>query len=352
MAKKICIILGTRPEIIKMSPLIRECEEQGLEYFIVHSGQHYSYEMDRIFFDELKLPEAKYKLEVGKEHHGEQTAEILVGVESVLQKERPDVVLVEGDTNTVLAGALGAVKLHVKVGHVEAGLRSWDRRMPEEINRILTDHCSDWLFAPTEVSKGNLLKEGVPEERITVTGNTVVDALYQNLDIAKKSIEPRHDDYFLVTFHRAENVDSKENLEKFVKILENLDQTIIFPIHPRTEKRLQEFGLYERVQKIKNLEITEPLGYLEFLVLEANAKLVLTDSGGIQEEACILRVPCVTLRENTERPETVEVGANVIAGLEPENVLKSVETMLGKGKNWDNPFGEVGLSKKIVDIVK
>ena len=206
------ILLGTRPEIIKMSPVIRECERRGLDYFILHTGQHYSYEMDRLFFEELELPDPNYNLDVGSGTHAGQTAKIMTGVEDVLVKESPDIVLVQGDTNTVMAGALAASKLHMRVGHIEAGLRSFNRRMPEEINRVVTDHISDYLFAPTESARENLLTEGIDDTKICVTGNTVVDAVYQNLDIAKKKanvlkdldLEPRK--YFLVTAHRQENV--------------------------------------------------------------------------------------------------------------------------------------------------
>lgn len=304
----ISIVLGTRPEIIKMSPVIRECEEKGLDYFILHTGQHYSYEMDRVFFDELELPQPKYNLDVGSGTHAEQTGRIMIGVEKVLMKERPDIVLVQGDTNTTLSGALAAAKLQIKVGHVEAGLRSFDRRMPEEINRVLTDHISDYLFAPTEKARQNLLREGLDGSRIYVTGNTIVDAVYQNLEIAKKKVNVLKDlglkseGYFLVTAHRQENVDVKERLKGILKGLELIHQEfsmpVVFPIHPRTRRRIEEFGL-----SLDGIEVINPLGFLEFLQLEANARLVLTDSGGVQEETCILKVPCVTLRDNTERPE-------------------------------------------------
>ena len=204
----IAIILGTRPEIIKMSPIIRECEKQGLDYFILHTGQHYSYNLDRIFFEDLELPAPKYNLDVGSGTHAEETGKMLIGIEKVLLKEKPDIVLVEGDTNTVLAGALAAAKLHIKVGHVEAGLRSYDRSMPEEINRILADHVSDYLFAPTEKAKENLLREGIEEDKIFVTGNTIVDAVYQNLEIAKRKVNILDKlnlssrEYFLITSHR------------------------------------------------------------------------------------------------------------------------------------------------------
>ena len=291
-----------------------------MQYYILHQGQHYSYEMDRIFFDQLKLPEVKYKLNVGSGFHGKQTGKMLAEIEEILIKDRPDIVLVQGDTNTVLAGALAASKLHIKVGHVEAGLRSFDRAMPEETNRVVTDHISDYLFAPTETSKNYLLNEGIPDEKIFVTGNTVVDSAYQNLEISKKScnvleeLELREKEYFIITAHRAENVDDKKRLNGILKglsqIYEELKLPVIFPAHPRTVKMIKEF----RFEVPEGTRLIEPLGYLEFLQLLNGAKLILTDSGGVQEESCILKVPCVTLRDNTERPETIDVGANIIAG--------------------------------------
>jgi len=355
---KISIILGTRPEIIKMLPVIRECEKQNIDYFILHTGQHYSYNLDRIFFEELELPAAKYNLDVGSGTHAEETGKMLMGIEKILKEEKPDVVLVEGDTNTVLAGALAASKLHIKVGHVEAGLRSYDRTMPEEINRVLTDHISDYLFAPTVKARENLLREGIEKDKIFVTGNTIVDAVYQNLEIARRKVDILNklnlnpEGYFLVTVHRQENVDVKERLKGILEGLElvynKFDLSIIYPIHPRTRKRIKEFGL----EVPKGIELIEPLGFLEFLQLEANAKLVLTDSGGVQEETCILRVPCVTLRDNTERPETLEVGSNILAGVNQEKILESVKTMLSKERNWENPFGDGRAGKRVAEILK
>jgi len=244
--QRIAIVLGTRPEIIKMSPVIRECERLELDYFILHTGQHYTYNMDKVFFEQLELPEAKYNLDVGSGTHGEQTGKMLFGIEKNLQKEKLDVVLVEGDTNTVLAGALAAAKLHIKVGHVEAGLRSYDRRMPEEINRVLTDHCSDYLFAPTEKSRQILLGEGIPDKKIFVTGNTIVDAVYQNLSISEERINPLNDlelipkRYILVTARRQESVDVKERFEGIINGLElvadEFGLPVVYPIHPRAIK--------------------------------------------------------------------------------------------------------------------
>ncbi|MCZ7381928.1 MAG: UDP-N-acetylglucosamine 2-epimerase (non-hydrolyzing) [Candidatus Methanoperedens sp.] len=349
----LAIVLGTRPEIIKMSPLIRECQRKHIEHFILHTGQHYSYNMDRVFFEQLGLPEAKYNLDVGSEAHGEQTGKMLAGIEKVLMKEKPDVVLVQGDTNTVLAGALAAVKLGIKVGHVEAGLRSYDRQMPEEINRILADHTCDCLFAPTEKTKKILLGEGIPENRIFVTGNTIVDAAQQNLKIAKEKnslekldIEPKN--YFLATSHRQENVDDPVRFAGILKGLETLSKEfntpVIYPIHPRSRKRIQEFG----IKMNGSIRLVDPVDFLGFLQLESNAKLVLTDSGGVQEETCILGVPCVTLRDNTERPETVEVGSNMLAGTEPERIVECAGEMLLRSNGWKNPFGDGKAAERIL----
>jgi UDP-N-acetylglucosamine 2-epimerase (non-hydrolysing) len=353
---KIAVILGTRPEIIKMSPVIRALEEKSADYFILHTGQHYSFNMDRVFFDQLKLPLSKYNLEVGSGSHAEQTARILIGIENVLLKEKPDVILVEGDTNTVLAGALAAAKLHIKIGHVEAGLRSYDRQMPEEINRILTDHCSDYLFAPTEKAKSVLIHEGIHEEIIFITGNTIVDAVRQNLELAKsrnsllKQLNLKSKQYFLITVHRQENVDDPS---RFGAILSSLDELglvfgfpIIYPIHPRSRKMISQFNF-----KPLRITLIEPVDFLEFLTLENNAGLILTDSGGVQEESCILGIPCVTLRDNTERPETVEVGANLLAGTDPEKIMEYTKKMLERSKGWVNPFGDGRAGEKIISII-
>lgn len=327
-----------------MSPVIRECERRGVDYYILHTGQHYSFEMDRVFFEELHLPAPKYNLDVGSGNHGEQTGKMLTGIEKVLMEDTPDVVLVQGDTNTVLAGALAASKLHIKVGHIEAGLRSFDRTMPEEINRVVADHISDYLFAPTENSKKYLLAEGIPEEKVFVTGNTVVDAVYQNLEISKQTkrtlsnLGLKEGEYFLTTVHRAENTDKRERLSSilsgFEQIYKEFNLPIIFPAHPRTVKMIKEFKL----EIPEGTKVIDPVGYLDFLQLEGAAKLILTDSGGLQEEACILGVPCVTLRDNTERPETVEVGANVVCG--EKSVMLCVKQMMQVGKGWKNPYGD------------
>jgi len=340
-----------------MSSIIRKCHEQGIDYFILHSGQHYSYELDKVFFTQLALPQAEYNLEVGSGSHGEQTGKILAGVERILLSEKPDIVLVEGDTDTILAAALAAAKLRIKIGHVEAGLRSGDRTMPEEINRCLTDHVSSYLFAPTEKSRQNLLAEGIATDKIFVTGNTIVDAIYYVLDIVHTQLDVlgklglNKTEYFVVTAHREENVDVKARLEGILHGLEMVYKKfglpIVFPIHPRTKKRLAEFGL----EIPKGVKPITPLGFLEFLQLEENARLVLTDSGGVQEETCVLHVPCVTIRDNTERPETVDVEANILAGTSPSKIVSCAEIMLGRKNDWVNPFGDGKAGERILQIV-
>ena len=359
---KVCIVVGTRPGIIKFSPVIMELEKRNKPFFIIHTGQHYSYEMDKVFFDELNLPQPKHKVPnvSSTQYHGEQTAKMLEGVEEALLKEKPKLVLVVGDANTNLAGALSARKLNIHLGHVEAGLRSGNWRMPEEHNRVMTDHISDFLFAPTTGARSNLMKENV-KGKIFVTGNTIVDAVKQNAVIAKskskikEKLGVKNGNYFLLTLHREENTDFKENLTEILKAIrllaETFDSEIIFPIHPRTKKRIRYFELNSFVNGIKKLRIIDPTGYLDFLALLEGSSLVLTDSGGIQEESCILRIPCVTIRENTERPETVQVGSNTVAGTKPNTILNKVKTMVNVKRSWRNPFGE-NVSRKIVDIIE
>jgi UDP-N-acetylglucosamine 2-epimerase (non-hydrolysing) len=354
---KTAIVIGTRPEIIKTSPIIKEYERRGLNFFIVHTGQHYSFKMDQVFFNELNLPQPKYNLDVGSGTHAEQTGRIMIGIGKILRKEPLDVVLVQGDTNTTQAGALAAIKSQVKTAHVEAGLRSFDKSMPEEINRIVVDHVSEYLFAPTQRSKENLWKEGISKDAIFVTGNTIVDVIYETLRIARtkinifKDLAIKHNEYFLVTLHRQENVDKRERLESILKSLELIYREffspLIFPIHPRTKKRIKEFGL----GLPKGIIVIDPIDFFEFLQLEANARMVLTDSGGVQEETCILRIPCVTLRNNTERPETLEAGSNILAGIEPNKVIDAVRKMDHKIRSWRNPFGVGSAAEKIVKIL-
>jgi UDP-N-acetylglucosamine 2-epimerase (non-hydrolysing) len=364
---KIALIVGTRPEIIKVSPLIRYCEKKGIEYFILHTGQHYSSNMDKIFFEELELPAPKHQLNIksiSPVKQGAHTGNMLIEIEAILLEESPDVVLVHGDTNTALAGALSAAKIsttkeysgrNIKLGHIESGLRSYDRSMPEEINRVIVDHLSNVLFPPTPGAVSNLEKEGIPSENIVVTGNTIVDAVYENLEIAERKIDTlselkiKKKDYILVTVHRQESVDVETRLhniiEALVKVQVEFDLPVIYPMHPRTSKMIKKFNIIVP----ETIRIIRPVGFLEFLQLEDNAKLILTDSGGIQEEACILGVPCVTLRNNTERPETVESGANIIAGYSPENILKCARVMMDKKIKYNNILGDGNAAKLIIE---
>ncbi len=345
---KIAVILGTRPEVIKMSPIIKECIAQDIDYYVVHTGQHYSYSLDGVFFQELGIPFPKYNLDIGSHPHGFQTGTMLYKVELGLWQDKPDVVLVVGDTNTVLAGAIAAAKLHIGVAHIEAGLRSYNKKMPEEINRVLTDHCSDLLFAPTDNAKRNLLNEGIKESQIFVTGNTVVDALYSCVDSMNGEVAFEKP-YILLTLHRTENVDDKERFKSILESIKKVNEMIpvIYPIHPHALKRAKEYGL-----KFEELNVVEPMGYLDFLKMEKNATIIMTDSGGVQEESCILGVPCITLRDETERPETVEIGANIVAGTESGRILECVSLMLNKKNNWGNPFGDGHASEIIIEILR
>jgi len=312
---KIASIIGACPQFIKCAPLSREIRKKH-EEVLVHTGQHYDHEMNKIFFDELRIPEPDYHLGVGSGSHGEQTGEMIKRIEKVLMKEKPDLVLVYGDTNSTLAGALAASKLYLKVGHVEAGLRSFDRRMPEEINRLLTDHCSDLLFCPTRTSVGNLKKEGITKE-VYLTGDVMVDALRGNIKIAEQESKVldelglKSKKYHLATVHRAENTDDFYRLRDIVDAFCEIED-LVFPCHPRTEKMLKNFNLWEKL--IRKVRVIKPVGYLDMLMLEKNAKKILTDSGGVQKEAYILKVPCVTLRSTTEWVETLEDGWNVLVG--------------------------------------
>jgi len=353
MTSGIAIVLGTRPEIIKLAPVVRECDRRDTPYSLVHTGQHYSEQLDAVFFDQLNLPDPDYELAVGSKPHGSQTAEMLDGIAEILRVENHDVTMVQGDTNSTLAGALAACKQDTLLGHVEAGLRSFDREMPEELNRILADHASDLLFAPTETALNQLATEGIPDERMFVTGNTVVDAIYQHVELAEKQSTVLGDydvsagEYALLTAHRAENVD---NVDRFRSIIEGVSEAaadlgvdVLYPVHPRAESALDETRVPDRIRLI------EPLDYLDFLVLERDAVLAITDSGGVQEEACILGTPSVTVRNSTERPETIAVGANRIVGTDSQDIRRGVRQMNDRDGDWENPFGDGTASQQILD---
>lgn len=351
---KVGIILGTRPEIIKFSPVIRELIKRRIKFFIIHTNQHYSANMDRQFFQDLNLPDPNYNIGISFEkYHGRMLGKMLIGIEEILIEEKPKWVLVQGDTNTALAGALTACKMGIKVGHIEAGLRSYDMNMPEEINRILIDRISAALFCPTDVQRQILISEGMNKGNIIVTGNTIVDALKQNMEVAEQRKVSTYDKpYILLTLHRPSNVDNPEILKKLFKTFERLaaklNMCIVFPIHPRTAKQLENFKI--KVNS-KNILIIEPVGYLDMLILEKNAKLILTDSGGLQEEACVLGVPCLTLRKNTERPETLQVGSNILVGNKQRAIVDGVNKMLKAKRNWQNPFGDGTASQKIISQI-
>ena len=366
---KIATILGTRPEIIKMAPIIDEISKRGIDQIILHTGQHYDKEMSENFFRDLEIPLPNYNIHVGSGTHGKQTGLMMKGIEEILLEEKPDIVLVQGDTNAVLAGALVAAKLHIAVGHVEAGLRSFDMTMPEELNRRAADVCSTMYFIPTEESAINLLAEGFSCENLIITGNTVVDACFRHLEIAKKrgfeeeslkelDIE-NMENILTLTMHRAENVDDRQRVTNIIEALKELDDmNIVFPIHPRTKNTLENFGLFDELNNLSHVHIIKPIGYLDFLLLTSKSTLILTDSGGLQEEAITLDIPALTLRYNTERPETVSAGGNILVGSNRQAILENARKILDdeyfadKMRNAPNPYGDGNAAKLTVDAIE
>lgn len=319
---KIASVVGARPNFVKLAPVSRELRKRFNE-IIIHTGQHYNYEMDKIFFDDLGIPAPDYHLGIGSGSHGQQTGDMLQKIEEALVAEKPDAVIVFGDTNSTLAGALAAAKLHIKVIHIEAGLRSYDRNMPEEVNRVLVDHCSDLLLCPTETAVENLLKEGITRD-VYLTGDVMVDAQRDCIQIAEKrshiledlSLEPKG--YCLATVHRASNTDDPEKARAITEAFCEIGD-LVFPCHPRAEKYLRQYGLWDDLDK--KARIIKPVGYLDMLMLEKNARKILTDSGGVQKEAYLLGVPCVTLRDETEWVETVQDGWNVLVGADKDKII-------------------------------
>ncbi|MEZ4925865.1 MAG: UDP-N-acetylglucosamine 2-epimerase (non-hydrolyzing) [Saprospiraceae bacterium] len=344
---KILSVMGTRPNFMKLAPLHRAMSHYpDIQSILVHTGQHYDRQMSEVFFEQLSLPKPDYFLGVNGGSHTKQTASIMLALEEVVQKEKPDLILVVGDVNSTLAGALVAVKSGIRLAHVEAGLRSGDRAMPEEQNRILTDSVSDYLFVTEKAALVNLEKEGIPKEKVFFTGNCMIDSLVyfikkaEQLDILKSlGLSPKN--YVLMTMHRPSNVDNREGLEKILSMVELISDKlrVVFPLHPRTRSKLQEVGLLEKLSGLKQVILLEPQGYLEFQNLVMNASAVLTDSGGIQEESTYLNVPCLTFRENTERPVTIESGSNeLIPDLNPELACQKIVAILqGKWKNSKIP---------------
>lgn len=354
---RVLSIIGIRPDFIRMSQVIRLLDCAPLDHKLAHSGQHYTYNVNGVFFDELGIRPPDYNMGVGSGTHAEQTAKLLVETERLLTEVQPDLCVFLGDSNTSLA-AIAAAKSNVKVAHIEAGMRSFDWRMPEEKNRTIVDHISDYLYAYTPRYRENLLAEGIPTEKIIITGNPIVDVVHTYLDQARKrrnifgETGVSRGQYVLATVHRAENVDNQDNLRQILAGLDavgrRLDVPVVFPMYYRTQQRISEAGM----ELPPSIRVLEPLGFLDFLNLEANALCLVSDSGTVQEEACVLKVPCVTIRLSTERPETVEVGANVLSGTDPDRIVECVSAMVDQPRDWPNPLGDGKASERIVnDIV-
>lgn len=352
---KIVLIAGARPNFMKIAPILRAIGKHNasargnrIEPILVHTGQHYDYEMSKVFFEDLEMPDPDVYLGIGSGTHAEQTGKAMIEIEKLLIERKPDLVVVVGDVNSTLAGALAAVKLHIPVAHVEAGLRIFDKTIPEEVNRLLTDAISDYLFTHSPDAGENLKNEGIPREKIYFVGNVMVDSLLQSKDKASQRnilsrMELKNRGYGVLTLHRPDNVDEKESLSRIIKAVREVSHKIpiVFPAHPRTQKNLKEFGLQSDHQPPttnQQLLITNPLGYLDFLQLMMNSKFVLTDSGGIQEETTILKVPCLTLRNSTERPITVSEGTNVLVGNDKKKIVAEASKVLnGNGKAGKTP---------------
>ncbi len=351
----ILTVVGARPNFVKMAPIISEINRRGMPQIFVHTGQHYDEKMSAVFFDELKMPRPDVYLGVGSGSHAQQTARVMTAFEPVLIDHDPKLVVVAGDVNSTLACALTASKLHIPVAHVEAGLRSFDRTMPEEINRVLTDHLAELLFITEPSGRENLRKEGIDPAKMHFVGNTMIDSLESFLPRALErqpwqtfGLHP--DEYALVTLHRPANVDTPDALAEILSALEELArwQPVLFPAHPRTVARLQAWGLQPR-----GVRVIEPLGYLDFLGLMARARLVLTDSGGIQEETTALGVPCVTVRENTERPVTIEAGTNQLAGTSRGGILAAAARAGAKPAPTTRPeLWDGRAAPRLVDVIE
>ncbi len=361
--KKIHLIVGARPNFMKMAPLYKEFKKYPNEFEIklIHTGQHYDEKMSKFFFDDLEMPKPDEYLSVGSGSHGVQTAKIMERYEEVLFREIPDLVIVAGDVNSTVACAIDAVKVHIPVAHLEAGLRSFDRSMPEEINRILTDSISDYLLTPSLDGNEHLKNEGIDEEKIYFVGNIMIDSLMNYREKAKKSlimdeIGVSKNDFVLITLHRPSNVDSKEGFRIILEAFKEIGKSIklVFPIHPRSKKNIEKLGLNDLLKSIPNLKLIDPVGYYDFMNLQMNAKFILTDSGGIQEESTFFGIPCLTLRPNTERPITITEGTNQLVNLETEDIVGKAKNILnGEHKEGKIPkFWDGKTASRIVEIFK
>jgi UDP-GlcNAc3NAcA epimerase len=353
--KRIVTIIGARPQFIKAAPVSRVLRREHQEY-LLHTGQHYDSNMSRLFFDELAMPLPDENLEIGSASHGQQTALMMIGIEKTLQRIKPDLVMVYGDTNSTLAGAVAASKLCIPLAHVEAGLRSFNRRMPEEINRLLTDKAADLLFCPTVTAAQHLKNEGI-EKGVHIPGDVMYDAALYFADLAQrkaslvKSLSLEEKSYLLITCHRPQNTDRKETLENIIDALIKCGRKTVFPVHPRTRRFLEAFDLLAKVERAANVMLIEPVGYLEMIQLERGAAKILTDSGGVQKEAYFYRVPCITLRDETEWVETVQDGWNVLVGSDKEKIVKAIRSFSPEHAQ-SNHYGDGHASEKIVGVLK
>jgi UDP-N-acetylglucosamine 2-epimerase (non-hydrolysing) len=351
---KILSVVGARPQFIKAAPVSLKLRKHHQEV-LVHTGQHYDKELSKIFFEDLKIPKPDYNLNIGSDSHAKQTGKMLIELEKVLLRVKPDFTLVYGDTNSTLAGALASAKLQIPLAHVEAGLRSFDRRMPEELNRVLTDHVSNILFCPTQTAIDNLKSEGITKGVFNI-GDVMVDVLLNNIKLAKKSkilddLSLTPNEFLVATIHRPSNTDNQNNLKNIVEAFTESGKTIVFPIHFRTQKFLKKFKLYDKLKKNGHVIVLNPIGYMDFLWLMNNAHKILTDSGGIQKEAYILKKPCITLRENTEWVETIHEGWNILVNSNKNKILKAIKNFKPK-KQSKQLFGDGKASSKIVKILE
>jgi UDP-N-acetylglucosamine 2-epimerase len=350
---KIASIVGARPQFIKAAPVSKALRASGATEFLIHTGQHYDRRMSELFFEELNIREPNVNLEVGSGSHGWQTAEMLRRIEGVLLEQRPDTVIIYGDTNSTLAGALAAAKLQIPLAHVEAGLRSFNREMPEEHNRVLADHCSDFLFCPTRTGVENLAKEGI-SDGVHLSGDTMYDATLQFAEVSRSRSTALRDlklirgQYVLATLHRPYNTDVPENLTKILSAFRQVREPVVFPVHPRTRQKIAELNWS---CDNSNVKMIEPVGYLDMLALEENARMILTDSGGMQKEAYFFRVPCVTLRPETEWLETVEAGWNVLVGADAERILQATRRSDWPSDNQPELFGDGNAAERIAETL-